>query len=161
MALLVCAEEEAPKKLGIQARRPGGRGLLRTTTTAAPPPPADEEEQDESTDEDQPEQNPEDNAADVTPEETEAAKPTEEAIKARPSVRPFRSNNDLLNALKRRQESNKANKKPVERKPAPKETSTPTQYHAAEKKVHAPLTPAGPVPVKGNLSSNVLLTWMK
>lgn len=78
--------------------------------------------------------------------------PTKGGLGSRPSVRPFRSNSDLLNALKRRQESIKAGKKSVSYKPVFKESSTNNlndETDDDENKVlsAAPATPS-PLPVK-------------
>lgn len=71
----------------------------------------------------------------------------------RPSIRPFRSNNDLLNALKRRQEAIKAGKKTTSYKPIIKDNALNANVDETaddeNNKVipSAPATP-GPLPVK-------------
>lgn len=116
-------DQPAPKRAGLLLRKPSGRqnvlGKKATTTTTVAP--ADESEyadEDEAAaaGEQQAGNDEQSGADDSTAEQHAPAAATtttttEPPKKAGPLLRPFRSNDDLLNALKRRQQNNKTVKK--------------------------------------------------
>ncbi|KAG4072911.1 hypothetical protein HA402_006591 [Bradysia odoriphaga] len=122
-------EEEAPKKTSALLRRAAGRNTFTKTTTTTSPPLQDEyqdeiDENGEYIDGDQ--GSAENGDAPTTTTTTEPAK------KIGPIIRPFRSNDDLLSALKRRQQNMKSIKKV---------TSKPYVEEEQEKEV-APVSPS-------------------
>lgn len=94
--------EEGNKRLAL--RRPAGKSAKASTTT---PPPVEDEEGDYA-------ENGEDNQYPDEGEDADAASTTttttEKPKLIGPVIRPFRSNDDFLNSLKRRQMNAKKNK---------------------------------------------------
>lgn len=105
---IVQCQEEAPKKSSALLRRAAGRNTFTKTTTTTSPPIQDEyqdeiDENGEYIDGDQ--------GALENSDASTTTTTTEPAKKVGPIIRPFRSNDDLLSALKRRQQNMKSIKK--------------------------------------------------
>jgi len=126
---IVQCEEEAPKKPNPLLRRAAGRNTFTktTTTTASPIPDEYQDEIDENGEYIDGDQGIVDNDSSSTTTST-----TEPAKKIGPIIRPFRSNDDLLSALKRRQQNMKSIKKV---------TSKPYIEESQEKEA-APVSPS-------------------
>ncbi|XP_037026733.1 uncharacterized protein LOC119067721 [Bradysia coprophila] len=121
-------EEEAPKKTSALLRRAAGRNTFTKTTTTTSPPLQDEYQ-------DEIDENGEyidDQGAIENGDASTTTTTTEPAKKIGPIIRPFRSNDDLLSALKRRQQNMKSIKKV---------TSKPYVEEEQEKEV-APVSPS-------------------
>ncbi|KAH8317516.1 hypothetical protein KR074_010883, partial [Drosophila pseudoananassae] len=141
---LVAAQEEgspvSPAKRIAALRRPVGKSAKTTTTTTPAPAQGDGagegDEYDEELGAEQGEEGDEAAAAasSTTSTTTEAPK------KVGPVIRPFRSNDDFLNSLKRRQanaKKHRSEKLPTPSKPA-KESSSGEQEEAAAAPAPAP-----------------------
>uniref|UniRef100_A0A182N022 Uncharacterized protein n=1 Tax=Anopheles dirus TaxID=7168 RepID=A0A182N022_9DIPT len=94
--------------------RPLGRTTPTTTTTTSTPSPADyaEDEYADSYDEGKGEEGGDEGGEEGGKQPTTTTTTTEAPKKIRPSIRPFRSNDDLLTALKKRRQESK-NSKPA------------------------------------------------
>ncbi|XP_011181767.1 uncharacterized protein LOC105211818 [Zeugodacus cucurbitae] len=142
------AAPSAPKRPGL--RRPiGGKSAKTTTTTAAPEPEENEYEDGEGIPEG--EDGDEDGLASSTTTTTEAPKKV-----IGPVIRPFRSNDDFWNSLKRRQQDAKKHRS-VE-KPTPKSKPAPVNDEEADEGAESAPAPA---PAKGFKAGNSALNRRK
>ncbi|KAJ6639071.1 hypothetical protein Bhyg_11810 [Pseudolycoriella hygida] len=129
---IVQCQEDGVKKPNPLLRRAAGRNTFTKTTTTTPSPILDEyedeiDENGEYIDGDQ-------GAVENSDATSTTTSTTEPAKKIGPIIRPFRSNDDLLSALKRRQQNMKSIKKV---------TSKPFVDEPQEKEV-APVSPSKP-----------------
>ena len=117
----VRTENEAPRRQSLLGRRTGVRNFGKptpSTTTVAP-----EEEEYEQNENDYQQENDADVEEDYGNEEeaviSSSTSTTESTKRIGPVIRPFRSNDDLLNALRKRrlEQQNKSFKKPLASKP--------------------------------------------
>lgn len=133
------AQDDANSPKRIALRRPAVVGKTGKTTTTAPPPPAYDDEGD------YPEENPEGENGEEGEEEQAVSSTTttstEAPKKIGPVIRPFRSNDDFLNSLKRRQ---MIAKKHLAEKQTPKARPVPVSENGdqAEESAPAPVAPS-------------------
>ncbi|EDW37637.1 GL27070 [Drosophila persimilis] len=159
---LVAAQEEggsgsvSPAKRIAALRRPVGKAAKPTTTTTAAPAQNDAGEGEEYDEEaglgDHGEEGDEaaDSASSTTTTSTEAPK------KVGPVIRPFRSNDDFLNSLKRRQQN--AKKHRAEKVPASKPARKSDESASGEQEDQAPAAAPAPAstPSKGFKGNSAL-----
>ncbi|XP_037936917.1 nucleolin 2-like [Teleopsis dalmanni] len=141
---LTFAQDE-PSAKRIALRRPVGKAVKTSTTTAAPPPSA------EGQDGDYADENPEEQYSDEGDEASHSSTTTtttEAPKRIGPVIRPFRSNDDFLNSLKRRQMNAKKHR---DEKPVPKIKQTQVAENGGEAEESAPApAPAPTKSFKGN-----------
>jgi len=106
---IVQCEEEGPKKPNPLLRRAAGRNTFTKTTTTTLSPIQDEYQ--DEIDENGEYIDGEQGIAENSDASSTTTSTTEPAKKVGPIIRPFRSNDDLLSALKRRQQNMKSIKK--------------------------------------------------
>ncbi|XP_022210571.2 LOW QUALITY PROTEIN: myristoylated alanine-rich C-kinase substrate [Drosophila obscura] len=157
---LVAAQEEggsvSPAKRIAALRRPVGKAAKPTTTTTAAPAQNDAGDGEEYDEEaglgDHGEEGDEAAAADssTTTTSTEAPK------KVGPVIRPFRSNDDFLNSLKRRQQN--AKKHRAEKVPASKPAKKSDESASGEQEDQAPAAAPAPGldPIQGFKGNSAL-----
>jgi len=156
MSLLLVSlssSQDPQKRNSLLSKRAGNRNAFQKSTTTTTEASYDEEEYVEGAElapenEQQPS---EDEAGSTTTSTTESPK------KVGPSVRPFRSNEELLSALKKRRLNEKSQKSSVVPKPVQEEKP---QYEPEEKptkpaKPAAPSLPSGNRRFGGHKSTNV------
>lgn len=144
--LCVAQDKPQPKRSEL-VRRPTAKGAKATTTTPAPPPEQNEGEEGDYPDEGQEQYG--DEAEDQGSSSTTTTS-TEPPKKVGPVIRPFRSNDDLLNSLKRRQMNAKKNK--IER-PTPKSKPVQSEDQQDEEQA-ANSAPAPAKTFKSNAAAN-------
>ncbi|BFG03009.1 brain acid soluble protein 1 homolog [Drosophila madeirensis] len=155
---LVAAQEEggsvSPAKRIAALRRPVGKAAKPTTTTTAAPAQNDGGEGEEYDEEaglgDHGEEGDEAaaSASSTTTTSTEAPK------KVGPVIRPFRSNDDFLNSLKRRQQN--AKKHRAEKVPASKPAKKSDESASGEQEDQAPAAAPASAPSKGFKGNSAL-----
>ncbi|XP_017486212.1 PREDICTED: uncharacterized protein LOC108374726 [Rhagoletis zephyria] len=153
---LTYAQEEGPASLGPKRpalRRPVGGKVAKTTTT--PPPPQQEDEGDYG---DEDANNPEGEEGDENDAAASSTTTTTEAPKKviGPVIRPFRSNDDFLNSLKRRQQD--AKKHRAVEKPTPKSKQSPADDEGGDEGAESAPAPA---PAKGFKAGSTALNRRK
>ncbi|XP_055606728.1 uncharacterized protein LOC129754601 isoform X1 [Uranotaenia lowii] len=124
--------------------------LAKTTTTTPPPEYAEDEYVDEDGERYEGEE--EEGGAPARPASTTTTTTTESPKKIRPSVRPFRSNDDLLSALKKRRQEYQSHK------PAPVQKDR--SYDDEDIPAPAPAK-AAKTPVTGKIADNVVFALTK
>jgi len=131
----VYAQEEGPAVKRISLRRPVGKAALKTTTTTTTPASHNDEGDDGEYGDENPENQYDENEEYPAESSSTTTTTTEAPKKIGPVIRPFRTNDDFLNSLKRRQMNAKKNKVIAE-KPTPKirhsEEDEPEEQHQPE-----------------------------
>jgi len=136
-----------PASKRIALRRPVGKAVKATTTTTTTAPPAYDDEGDYQDGEhsDGAEHAAEEDEHDAAAASTTTTS-TEAPKKVGPVIRPFRSNDDFLNSLKRRQMNAKKHRAEVPVKPKSKVVESSSDDHAEES---APAAAPVIAPTKG------------
>jgi len=147
IASIARTQEEAPKRPNLLARRPGGKPFGKSTVEPSQAPTAEydfnEADGEEAVEDNQQSQQNEEEVYDDEPaEEVKSTSTTQAPKKIGPVIRPFRSNDDLLNALRRRQQNIKSQKKPDSFKTIP--TKRVVEGDDAQEEVEAPVASAAP-----------------
>ncbi|XP_017051901.1 LOW QUALITY PROTEIN: dihydrolipoyllysine-residue acetyltransferase component of pyruvate dehydrogenase complex [Drosophila ficusphila] len=160
---LVSAQEDggpavSPAKRIAALRRPVGKAAKVTTTTTAAPQPADAGGEGEEYDEEAGEHGDHGEEGDEAAFASSSTTTTTEAPKkVGPVIRPFRSNDDFLNSLKRRQanaKKHRAEKPPSPSKPAKK--SEESSSGEQEEPASAPAPAPAASPAKGYKGNSAL-----
>ncbi|KAI8033128.1 hypothetical protein M5D96_014107, partial [Drosophila gunungcola] len=161
---LVSAQEEggpavSPAKRIAALRRPVGKAAKVTTTTTPAPAPADAGAEGEEYDEEAGEHGDHGEEGDEAAFASSTTTTTTEAPKkVGPVIRPFRSNDDFLNSLKRRQanaKKHRAEKAPSPSKPA-KKSDESNSGEQEEQPAAAPAPAPASSPAKGYKGNSAL-----
>ncbi|XP_067640029.1 uncharacterized protein [Eurosta solidaginis] len=146
------AQEEGTAATGPKRpalRRPGvGKAATKTTTTPPPPPPQDEEGDYADEYPNNPDEGEDAENSSSTTTTTEAPKKV-----IGPVIRPFRSNDDFLNSLKRRQQDAKKHRS---EKPTPKSKPAPANEDDVDEGAES-----APAPTKGFKAGSSALSRRK